>query len=209
MSYTPVELRHVHVKRRPLGYHRGTVEQILGEVADSFEVVWRDRGELADKVEELEEALEAAKQREQLLTNTLVAAEQAAEEMRERARREAELIVSEAHAEARAVMHAGQGERERLLAEVRRIESLLRSALGIVGEAGASTDVDATVPALPPAKDEPRDLRPLPASSPAPPAEAAAEAAPAETPTARADVPGWPPLRKVAQGGAPDFDWGD
>ena len=105
MTYTPVELRHVRVGRRPFGYNRAGVEQILSDVADSFETVWRDRGELADKVEPLEQALEKAKEREQLLTNTLVAAEHAAEEMRERARREAELIVSEAHAEARSVMH--------------------------------------------------------------------------------------------------------
>src|SRR5215510_10449097 len=140
MTYTPVELRHVHVGRRLLGYHRSSVERILGEVADSFEPVWHDRGELSDKVEALEQALEEAKQREQLLTNTLVAAEHAAEEMRERAKREAELIVAEAHAEARSVMHAGQAERERLLAEVRRIEALLRSALGVVGEVNASNE---------------------------------------------------------------------
>ena len=217
MTYTPVELRHVHVGRKLLGYDRGSVEQILGEVADSFENVWRDRGELADRVEELEAALAEAKQREQLLTNTLVAAEHAAEEMRERAKREAELIVAEAHAEARSVMHAGQGERERLLAEVRRIEALLRSALGIVGEAGGSAEA---APALPPEAeekpDEPRDLRPLAT----PPVEGTAPEAPTATATSEPaagrpaaapvdeEPPGWPPLRKVAQGGA-DFDWGD
>ena len=31
MSYTPVELRHVRVSRRPLGYDRATVEQILAQ----------------------------------------------------------------------------------------------------------------------------------------------------------------------------------
>ena len=122
MTYTPVELRHVRVARRPFGYDRAAVEQVLSDVADSFETVWRDRGELADRVETLEQELAQARQREQLLTNTLVAAERAAEEMRDRARREAELIVSEAHAEARSVMHQSQAERERLLAEVRRIE---------------------------------------------------------------------------------------
>ena len=55
MSYTPVELRHVRVGRRPFGYDRASVEQILSDVADSFETVWRDRGELADKVEALEQ----------------------------------------------------------------------------------------------------------------------------------------------------------
>ena len=63
MSYTPVELRHVRVGRRPFGYHRAGVEQILTDVADSFETVWRDRGELADKVEALEQTLEEARQR--------------------------------------------------------------------------------------------------------------------------------------------------
>jgi cell division initiation protein len=204
MSYTPVELRHVRVARRPLGYHRAGVEQILSDVADSFETVWRDRGELADRVEDLEQALAQAKEREQLLTNTLVAAEHAAEEMRERARREAELIVSEAHAEARSVMHQSQAERERLLAEVRRIEILLRSALGIVGDAG----LPVAQPAAP--EEEHRDLRPLAAAS----AEREAPAAEADpvtdekAPAPEDEVPGWPPLRRVAQGGA-DFDWGD
>src|SRR4029079_2495719 len=144
MTYTPVELRHVRVARRPFGYDRAGVEQILSDVADSFETVWRDRGELADRVETLEQQLEQARQREQLLTNTLVAAERAAEEMRDRGRREAELIVSEAHAEARSVMHQSQAERERLLAEVRRIEILLRSALGSVGDAAVSPTPQAT-----------------------------------------------------------------
>jgi cell division initiation protein len=206
MSYTPVELRHVRVARRPLGYHRAGVEQILSDVADSFETVWRDRGELADRVEELEQALAQAKEREQLLTNTLVAAEHAAEEMRERARREAELIVSEAHAEARSVMHQSQAERERLLVEVRRIEILLRSALGIVGDAAPPSEQ----PAAAAASEEQRDLRPLAAASSG--AEtAAAEAEPVTDETAAApeeEMPGWPPLRRVAQAGS-DFDWGD
>jgi cell division initiation protein len=217
MSYTPVELRHVRVGRRPLGYHRAGIEKILSDVADSFEVVWRDRGELADRVEQLQDELEAAKSREQLLTNTLVAAEHAAGEMRDRARREAELIVAEAHAEARTVMHTGQGERERLLGEVRRIESLLRSALGIVTEAHEPEAAASEVATAPPAQTEQQpkaDEAPeQPQLSAAPPAErdpAAAHASVAEeAPIAPEDeVPGWPPLRKVAQAGS-DFDWGD
>jgi cell division initiation protein len=217
MSYTPVELRHVPVGRRLFGYDRKTVEQILKDVADSFETVWRDRGELADRVEALEQELEESKRREQLLTNTLVAAEQAAEEMRDRAKREAELIVSEAHAEARSVLHAGQGERERLLAEVRRIEWLLRSALGIVGEAGALGD--APVASAAPAQEarEPRPIAGVPEDAqPEPEPEPQAQPAPAtsspepagESAPGEDDAPGWPPLRKVAQGGG-DFDWGD
>jgi cell division initiation protein len=134
MSYTPVELRHVRVGRSLFGYNRATVEQLIDEVAQSFEVTWRERGELADQVESLEQQLEEHRRREQLLSQTLIAAEQAAADVRERARREAETIISEAHGEARAIGRTAQSERERLLGEAQRIRSLLRSALGVLDE---------------------------------------------------------------------------
>ena len=134
MPYTPVELRHVKLGRSLFGYKREETERVLDDVANSFEDVWRDRGELADKVEELERDLAEYKQREHLLTQTLVAAERAASEARETARKDAELIVNEAHQEARSVTRAAQAERERLVMEARRVETLLRSALGVVEE---------------------------------------------------------------------------
>ena len=140
MPYTPVELRHVKIGRALFGYKRAEAERILDEVADSFEDVWRDRGELSDKVEELEKQLAEYKQREHLLTQTLVAAARAAAEAREAARREAELIVAEAHHEARSVVRGAQGERERLALEARRIQTLLRSALGLVEEGVGPSD---------------------------------------------------------------------
>ena len=39
MTYTPVELRHVRVSRSLFGYNRAMVEQVIEEVADSFENV--------------------------------------------------------------------------------------------------------------------------------------------------------------------------
>src|SRR5579885_2569774 len=144
MPYTPVELRHVRLGRALFGYRREETQRLLDDVADSFEDVWRDRGELADKVEDLERTLEEFKQREHLLSQTLVAAERSAAEAREAARREAELIVAEAHQEARSVMRGAQRERERLVSEARRVATLLRSALGFVEESiGQRNDDDA------------------------------------------------------------------
>jgi cell division initiation protein len=127
----------VKFARALFGYKRDETERLLDEVANSFEDVWRDRGELADQVEELEKQLEEHKQREHLLTQTLVAAERSAADARESARREAELIVAEAHQEARSVLRGAQSERERLVIEARRIETLLRAALGLVEEGSA------------------------------------------------------------------------
>jgi cell division initiation protein len=139
MPYTPVELRHVRLAKQLFrGYARRQTDELLEEVADSFEEVWRERGELGDKVEDLERQLVDLKGREQLLATTLVSAEKAAADAKEQAQKEAELIVAEAHGEARSIVRAAQSERERLFAEVRRIETLLRSALGLVDEASAA-----------------------------------------------------------------------
>ena len=57
MGLTPVEIRHIRLARRPLGYTKAGVDETLTEIADSFEVVWRERADLADKVEHLEAEL--------------------------------------------------------------------------------------------------------------------------------------------------------
>lgn len=178
MSYTPVDLRHVRIGRGLFGYQRSAVEQLLLEVADSFEDVWRERGELGDQVEALEKQTAELKRREELLAHTLVAAEEAAAETRNNAKREAELIVAEAHQEARSIGRGVLSEHARLAAEVRRIEALLRAALGMVEESGREAPADEQPEPAPrkvepwPRREDtrefPRTVRPV-AESPAKP----------------------------------------
>ena len=115
MPLTPVEIRHIDLRRAWLrGYRRPGVDELLTEIADSFEEVWRERADLSDRLEELE--AEAAKHREleALLRSTLVSAERAAQDMKEQARRESDLIVQEAHAESRRVTRESAAEKRRL-----------------------------------------------------------------------------------------------
>lgn len=142
MRYTPVELRHVRLGRSLFGYKRRDADSLLEDVADSYEEVWRERGELTDRVEDLEKRLGEFKDREQLLASTLVSAEKAAAEAKDAARREAEVIVAEAHGEARSIMRTAQNQRERLFGEARRVEALLRAALGMVEESKAEPLVE-------------------------------------------------------------------
>jgi cell division initiation protein len=138
MALTPVEIRHIRLGRGFRGYKRATVDRLLADVAESFEDVWRERADLADKVEQLEADLVRHKELEGLLRTTLVSAESASQQLREQARKEAETIVGEAHAEARAIARRASAEKERLETELRRIKSLLHSALDSLDE--ASTD---------------------------------------------------------------------
>jgi cell division septum initiation protein DivIVA len=70
-----------------------------------------------------------------VLRTTLVSAERSAHELKDQARREAGIVVEEAHAEARAVTRAAAAERERLLAQARKIRALLEAALDAVEDA--------------------------------------------------------------------------
>jgi hypothetical protein len=210
------------------------VEQLIEEVAHSFEATWRERGELAEKVESLEKQLEDHRQRENLLTQTLLAAEQAASDVKERARHEAESILLEAHSEARAIVRKAQAEREQLMIESRRIEGMLRAALGNVADGMAQ-------PALPeslaPASEERPSLEAAiaPVSAPdkhlppptqedmpgwpredtdefgaVPPNEGAQAQMPSEAP--QEPAPGNPPrpiLERIPGAGSADFDWGE
>ena len=137
MTITPVELHHIRLKRGLLGYRRGPVDELIAEIADSFEEVWRQRADYADRIEQLEGELSRHRDLESLLRTTLVSAEKSAHELKDQAKREAELVVSEAHAEAREVTRAAAAERERLLADARKVRALLEAALDAVRDADA------------------------------------------------------------------------
>ncbi len=135
MTLTPVEIRHLKPSRALLrGYDRDTIDRLLDEIVASFEDVWRERADLADKVEQLESDLVRYREIEGLLRTTLVSAEKAAVTLKEQARKEAELIVEEARSEARSITRVARNDHDRLLGEVRRMRSLLRSALALVDD---------------------------------------------------------------------------
>ena len=134
MALTPVEIRHMTPGTGLLGYKRAAMDRLLDEIAASFEDVWRERADLADKIEQLETDLVRYRELEGLLRTTLVSAERASAELKEQARREADLILSEAHAEARSVHRSAHAENERLVAESRKLRAQLRAALEAVEE---------------------------------------------------------------------------
>ena len=143
MAYTPVELRHVRFKGGLYGYRRGHVDRTLAEAADSFEAVWRDRADQCDRIEQLEAELRRYRELETLLRSTLTTAEQSAHELRDQARREATLVLEEAHAEARRITHDALAERERLRTETHRVKALLVAALDAVADADGDARAEA------------------------------------------------------------------
>jgi cell division initiation protein len=134
MALTPVEIRHIKLSRSLFGYSRGVIDKLLEDIVDSFEQVWRERADLADKIERVEEDLVRYRELETLLRTTLVSAERASQELKEQTRRETQVLLEEAHAEARKVRRETVADLERMRTEARRIRSLLGAALATLDE---------------------------------------------------------------------------
>jgi cell division initiation protein len=134
MSLSPVEVRHITFARRPFGFKRSAVERALGEVAQSFEAAWRDRADLADKLEHLEGELSRYRDLEALLHTSLVTAQRTAGELKDQAQREADTILAEAHAEARRIVFEAHERQTRLRADTRRLKVQLEAALAALTE---------------------------------------------------------------------------
>jgi len=137
MALSPAELRHQRPRRTLLGYRRSEVDEIMTSATSAFETVWRDRANLEDRVHELETSLGELRDTEQAMRDALVTAQRAADELRAQANRDAELIVREAEARAREIIHSTYAEREqvrreieRLRADERQFRARLRSLLG-------------------------------------------------------------------------------
>jgi cell division initiation protein len=144
MALTPVEIRHLKPGKTLFrGYARTGVDELLDEIALSFEDVWRERADLADKVEQLEADLVRYRELESLLRTTLVSAEKAAVTLKEQARKEGELILEEARNEARAITRNARAEHDRLLTEMRRLRALLQSALALIDEEPPTAEAEA------------------------------------------------------------------
>ena len=107
------------------------------DATSAYEDVWRDRADLEDRVHELEMSLGELRDTESAMRDALVTAQRTADDVRAQANRDAELIVREAEARAREIIHKTYAEREQVRREIERLRAdesqfrtRLRSLLG-------------------------------------------------------------------------------
>ncbi len=101
---TPVDVRAQEFRRATWGYERPGVEDFRERVAQEMERLLRERMTLEERVQSLREQLKAFREREKALNDALVAAQQLRLETETAARREAEITLREARAQADEIM---------------------------------------------------------------------------------------------------------
>jgi cell division initiation protein len=108
------------------GFDPQEVDAFLEEVAEEVEELIRENTLLKEQLIQVEEKSKGAEGREKTLQETLVTTQKIAEEFKENARREAELVLREAHLRAEKFMQDAREEHAKLTAEVGGLRRLRR-----------------------------------------------------------------------------------
>lgn len=110
MNYTPNELQNLEFKKSLIGgYNEDMVNEVLDNIIDDYSSYIRENNELKDKLALLNEGLLHYKNIEESLQNTLLVAQQTAEEIRKNAFEKSENIIKEAELRAQKILNdAGQ-----------------------------------------------------------------------------------------------------
>jgi len=103
---TPLEIQKREFAKQWKGLDRVEVQTFLSDVAEDMEALARANADLETRLRSLEQENDEHRERERILKQTLLSAQQASEDIRNAARREAELIVREAHDSSEKLTHS-------------------------------------------------------------------------------------------------------
>ncbi len=93
---TPLDIQNKEFKRSFRGYNEDEIDGFLDLVIKDYEHLYRENVELKDTIERLNGKLENYQQMENTLHNTLVIAQETAEEVKLNAKKQSELLMREA-----------------------------------------------------------------------------------------------------------------
>lgn len=114
MRLTPLDIRHKEFGRSMRGYKDLEVDEFLDDIADEFERLFNENIDYKDRLESLEEKIEQYRNIEDTLKKTLVSAQQQAEEQKQNAQKESDLILRDAELKSRSIVNDSYAERQKI-----------------------------------------------------------------------------------------------
>ena len=107
---TPLDIHNQEFKRRLRGYDVDEVDEFLDEIIRDFEYLYKENLELKETIQKRDEEVNRYQELEQTLQETLVLAQQTGEEIKQNAKKEAELIIWEAQKRAEQILAKAEAE---------------------------------------------------------------------------------------------------
>lgn len=122
MKLTPQDILTQKFNLKGKGYDKDEVAGFLGQVAEMLENDTLEKDELKKEIERLKKVLAKFEKREDILRDTLIAAQKFSEEIKTNARREGELVIKEAEIKADEIINSAMSRQRDLREEVRNLK---------------------------------------------------------------------------------------
>jgi cell division initiation protein len=123
MKLTPLDIRHKEFKRGMRGYADVEVDEFLDQIADEYERLFKENIDLQERVEALEDKVAGYRRIEETLQKTLVNAQANAEEQKQNANKQAQLVLQDAELKARQLVNEAYTERQAIEQSMAKLRS--------------------------------------------------------------------------------------
>lgn len=117
MAIKPIDIRRKEFKISLRGYDQNQVDDFLDQLADAFERTYTDNVRMRDEISNLRERLQQFEDLEGSIRSALIHAEQAANDLREGAKREADTLRESARREADLTVREASNRAHQMLAD--------------------------------------------------------------------------------------------
>jgi cell division initiation protein len=144
MSLTPLDIHNKEFTRSFRGYDEDQVNEFLDQVIKDYETLIRENKELHTQVVALEERLGHFSNIEETLSKTIIVAQEAADEVKNNSKKEAQLIIKEAEKNADRIINDALAKSRKIAVETEelkkqasifrmRFRTLLEAQMEIIG----------------------------------------------------------------------------
>ena len=100
MKITPIEIKEHRFKKGLMGYDKNEVNALMGIIAETIEELAKQNNKLEEKIKDMATKIFEHEEREKILRETITTAQKMVEDLKNNAKKEAELIISEARIQA-------------------------------------------------------------------------------------------------------------
>ena len=122
MKLTPLDLLQQNFRKSLKGYDLKQVDGFLELVRSEWEDLLRDNKDLTDRLSNLEEQVRQYRTKEKTLQQTLMTAQRLSEDMKQGAKKEAEIVLGQAELEADKIIHQAHGRLTQIIDEINQIK---------------------------------------------------------------------------------------
>ncbi|MCP3793282.1 DivIVA domain-containing protein [Paenibacillus sp. CH40] len=122
MPLTPLDIHNKEFARRLRGYDEDQVNEFLDQVIKDYEGVIRENKELSTELLNVQEKLDHFATIEDTLSKTIIVAQEAADEVRNNAKKESQLIVKEAEKNADRIVNEALSKSRKIALEVEELK---------------------------------------------------------------------------------------